>query len=35
MIWNANSKAEVIRIIDEVAEKWPETEKWFQNKKVN
>jgi hypothetical protein len=29
MIWNANLKAEVIRIMDEVAEKWPETEKWF------
>ena len=35
MIWNATSKAEVIRIMDEVAEKWPETEKWFQNKKVD
>lgn len=35
MIWNANSKAEVIRIMDEVVEKWLETEKWFQNKKVD
>ena len=35
MIWNATSKAEVIRIIDKVAEKQPETEKWFQNKKVD
>lgn len=35
MMWNANSKAEVIRIIDKAAEKWPETEKWFQNKKTD
>jgi hypothetical protein len=35
MIWNANSKAEVIRIMDEVTEKWPETLRWFQNKKVD
>ena len=34
-IWNANSKAEVIRIMDEAIEKWPETESWFQNKKVD
>jgi hypothetical protein len=25
IIWNANSKAEVIRIMDEVTEKWLET----------
>ncbi|KAJ5110975.1 hypothetical protein N7532_001510 [Penicillium argentinense] len=35
LIWSANSKAEVIQIMDDVAEKWPETQKWFQNKKVD
>jgi len=35
LIWTANSKAEVIQIMDDVAEKWPETQKWFANKKVD
>ena len=35
IIQNVTLKAEVIRIIDKVVEKWLETEKWFQNKRVD
>ncbi|KAK9342745.1 hypothetical protein V1522DRAFT_447941 [Lipomyces starkeyi] len=33
LIWSVNSKAEVLQIMDEVVEKWPETKAWFRHKK--